>query len=197
MAGRQPDLAQYITVAERIIAFREKFPEGSLQAEILVDDGKRILICAKAFRTPNDMRPGIGHAEKIRGDGPVNRTSAIENGESSAWGRALAALGFEVKHGIASREEVQIAKAKEADGRVSEAKQEVQDNTPDGAWPEPPPLVRMISPAQRKLVFARAKAKGMQEPELKAVLDAYTGQTTTEGIPLDKLDAVLEEIGTP
>ena len=180
MAGRQPDLAQYITVAERIIAFREKFPEGSLQAEILVDDGKRILICAKAFRTPNDMRPGIGHAEEIRGDGPVNRTSAIENGESSAWGRALAALGFEVKHGIASREEVEIAKAKEADGRVSEAKQ-------DGP--------RMISRAQRKEVFDRAKAKGMQESEVKAVIDAHTGQATTEGIPLDKLDSVLEEIG--
>ena len=80
---------------------------------------------------------------------------------------------------------------------VAQRKQsEAKDNTPDGAWPDPPPLVRTISRAQRKEVFDRAKAKGMQESELKALLDALTGQATTEGIPLDKLDSVLEEIGS-
>jgi len=40
------------------------------------------------------MIVGTGHAEEIRGQGPVNRTSALENCETSAIGRALAAIGL-------------------------------------------------------------------------------------------------------
>lgn len=108
------NLEDYITVADRVAAFYNKYPEGSLRAEILVDDGERLLIRARALRTPDDAAPGIGHAEEIRGDSPVNRTSAVENCETSAWGRAIAALGFEVRKGIASREEIEQAKRNEA-----------------------------------------------------------------------------------
>jgi hypothetical protein len=107
------DLDKYVTVAERLVAFYEKFPEGSIRSEILQDDGKRVVMRAQAYRRPDDEVPAIGHAEEVRGDGPVNRTSAIENCETSAAGRALAMLGFEVTKGIASREEVEQAQAEE------------------------------------------------------------------------------------
>lgn len=116
------DLKDYVDVHTRIERFYEKYPEGSLQTQIVEDDGTRIVIKALAFRSPEDPRPGVGHAEEIRGQGMVNKTSALENGETSAWGRALAALGFEVKNGIASRQEVEIAQAKQKDGRTQPAK---------------------------------------------------------------------------
>lgn len=109
----KPDLANYVTVAERIEQFYKQYPEGSLRSEIVTDDGKRIVIKAYAYRTADDAAPATGHAEEIRGDGPVNKTSAVENAETSAVGRAIAMFGFEVKKGIASREEVEQALAEE------------------------------------------------------------------------------------
>ena len=112
---RHPDrLAGYITVAERVQKFYERFPDGSLQTAIVSDDGTRLIMQAKAYRNPDDGQPGVGHAEEVRGHGPVNETSAVENAETSAWGRAIAALGFEVKKGteIASREEMERATVK-------------------------------------------------------------------------------------
>ena len=101
------DLSDYVMVNERITAFREKYPEGSLQSEIVDLRDDLVVIKAFAFRTPDDPKPGIGHsALKIPGATPFTRGSEIENAETSAWGRALAALGFEVKRGIASAEEV-------------------------------------------------------------------------------------------
>lgn len=98
----------YIPVADRISAFREKYPEGSLQSEILSLTDTQVLIKGYAYRTPDDPRPGIGHAaEVIPGRTPYTKDSEVEVAETSAWGRAIAALGFEVKHGIATAEDVQ------------------------------------------------------------------------------------------
>lgn len=97
----------YVTVAERVTAFYERYPEGSIQATVLELSDSRVTIRAEAFRTPDDPRPGVGHASMaIPGSTPFTRGSELENTESSAWGRALAALGFETKRGIASADEV-------------------------------------------------------------------------------------------
>src|SRR3990170_4508137 len=106
-------LEDYITVAERIAKFKELYPEGALQSEIVHIDETKVVMRAYAYRTTTDPRPGIGHAEKLRGSTPVNRTSALENCETSAWGRALAALGLEVKKGFAPREEIEKARRTE------------------------------------------------------------------------------------
>ena len=98
---------EYIQVNERLIAFREKYPEGCVQAEIIELSESRVTMRALAYRTPEDYRPGIGHSSlAIPGATPYTRGSELENCETSAWGRALAALGFEVKRAIASAEEV-------------------------------------------------------------------------------------------
>lgn len=111
MSGRS--LEDYVDVAERLAQYAQKHPHASLTAEILEDDGKRVLIRAVA-EVPVVLeggqvylKRGIGHAEEIRGAGMVNKTSAIENGETSAWGRALAALGFSTSKGVASRQEME------------------------------------------------------------------------------------------
>lgn len=126
------DLENYVTVAERIAKFYAIYPEGVLRSEIMVDDGKRVLIRATAYRSRYDDLPAVGHAEEIRGQGPVNRTSAIENCETSAVGRSLAMLGMEVTRGIASREEIQQAEANAA-ALASIPKVETIDATTVGA----------------------------------------------------------------
>lgn len=97
----------YVPVNERIDAFYATYPEGSLSSEIIELSASRVTVKAYAHRTPDDPRPGTGHSSlDIPGSTPYTRGSEVENAETSAWGRAIAALGFEVKRGIASAEEV-------------------------------------------------------------------------------------------
>jgi hypothetical protein len=99
--------ADYIPVNERIAAFYAKHPDGSLQSELVELSESRVVMRAYAYRSPEDTRPGIGYSSlEIPGRTPYTRGSEVENCETSAWGRAIAALGFEVKRGIATAEDV-------------------------------------------------------------------------------------------
>jgi hypothetical protein len=119
------DLDNYNTVADRIAEFSKKYPEGSLQSEwqmVLVPvltqakdgswstiDRPILVFKASAYRTPDDPRPGVGHAsEPIPGKTPYTKDSEWANGETSAWGRAIVAvLAADTRKGVASRDEVQ------------------------------------------------------------------------------------------
>ena len=84
---------KYTEVYVRVEQFRMAFGETlGIDTNILVDDGKRVVI--KATVTKDGMIIGSGMAEEIRGSTNVNKTSAIENCETSAIGRALASLGL-------------------------------------------------------------------------------------------------------
>jgi len=93
---------KYTQVVHRMEAFRSHVgTQYGIMTEILVDDGKRVVM--KASITDKDGRViGTGHAEEIRGSGyfsqgdkrNINTTSAIENCESSCVGRALSSLGI-------------------------------------------------------------------------------------------------------
>jgi hypothetical protein len=107
----------YVEVSERILEFREKYPKGSLQCEIVpVPEpfaGKFLAVRATAYRTPDDERPGVGLAwEPVPGKTPFTKDSELSNAETSAWGRALIAVGAaDAKRGIASANEVRNRKA--------------------------------------------------------------------------------------
>lgn len=106
------NLEGYVDVAERIRIAREQFPEMSLQSSIWFDDiaGVPHVICkAWFYRSPDDARPGIGHAtEPIPGRTPYTRGSETMNAETSAWGRAIGAVLPFGK--VASADEVRNAK---------------------------------------------------------------------------------------
>ena len=91
---RQKGNKLYTQVVHRMEAFRRMHgTEFGVNTEILVNDGNRVVI--KAVITDKDSRIiGSGLAEEIRGQGVVNTTSALENAETSAIGRALASLGL-------------------------------------------------------------------------------------------------------
>lgn len=113
MNGQQDDLnnrlKDYVEVKVRIQKFYEKYPQGSIQTEIVRWADGVVVMKAFAYRTPEDARPATGHAYEIEGSTQVNCTSALENCETSAVGRALALLGFEIKKSVASKEEVENA----------------------------------------------------------------------------------------
>src|ERR1035437_444020 len=101
----------YIDVATRLAEMREKFPELTMQQvkmEFVSVAGKDwVVYTAAAYRTPEDVRPGIGTAwEPIPGPTSFTRDSEVQNAETAAWGRALIAVGASTRSGIASAEEV-------------------------------------------------------------------------------------------
>src|ERR671921_1848043 len=100
---------EYITVSERIEKFYAKFPQGRILTTIVEHSAETgfILIRAEVYRDPEDALPAAtGHAYELRSAGHVQAGSYVEVCETSSVGRALALLGFEVRRGVASREEV-------------------------------------------------------------------------------------------
>lgn len=84
----------YVDVAERIRLFYERFPEGSIQTELVRLEEGMVVFRASVYRDREDPHPTTGWAYEREGVGLVNKTSFIENCETSAVGRALSNLNF-------------------------------------------------------------------------------------------------------
>jgi len=102
----------YAEVNQRVKAFRAVFPTGSIETEILHLEGeegrRRILVRASVF-DENERFLADGLAEEKEASSYINKTSFIENAQTSAVGRALGFLGFGIDTSIASKEEVETA----------------------------------------------------------------------------------------
>jgi hypothetical protein len=107
------NLADYETVEERLVKFWKDYPDGRIETEIIEFSASRFIVHARIFRTEADARywtSGLAE-ETVQGRG-VNSTSALENCETSAIGRALANAGYATKGKRASREEMSKVAAK-------------------------------------------------------------------------------------
>lgn len=108
MAFDKSSLKDYVEVKDRILEFYEKHPTGSIMSEVVTLTDKLVVVKATVYRNSEDKYPCTGHSQlEIPGGTPYTRGSEVENAETSAWGRALAAMGFKVKNGIASQSEIQ------------------------------------------------------------------------------------------
>ena len=114
------DISNYVTVAERVAMFYEKYPEGSIQFEFMgVMDGDPLKMwgVARAYRTPDDPLPGIGTAsELIVGKSPYTNGSELQNLETACWGRACASLNIGTSKGLSSKEEIIGSRERQAPG---------------------------------------------------------------------------------
>lgn len=98
----------YVQVNDRILAFRKLMPNGSIEPEILnIEDG---YIYMKAIIKNEEGKVlAVGHAYEREDIGFINKTSYVENCETSAVGRALGLCGFGIDTSVASYEEVDNA----------------------------------------------------------------------------------------
>jgi pyruvate/2-oxoglutarate dehydrogenase complex dihydrolipoamide acyltransferase (E2) component len=167
---------EYITVHERIEKFYVKWPQGRILTSIVEHNAETgfVLVRAEIYRDPEDTLPAAtGHAYELRSAGHVQQGSYVEVGETSAVGRALALLGFEVRRGVASREEIERgAKKQQAAARPPEKPSE----KPAQASQKPaPPPERQAPPPSKQTATPQASAG-----EPPADLDAQILQAAEE-----------------
>lgn len=105
---------EYVEVNERIKYFRtaEEYKGWSINTE-LVDFNSESCIMRAEIRDDQWVLRATGYAQEDKSSSYINKTSYVENCETSAWGRALANLGIGIDTSIASSNEVAMAVAKQ------------------------------------------------------------------------------------
>jgi hypothetical protein len=174
------NLEGYIDVPSRIKLFLARHPEGSLQMDepqfVEVEGKKWVIGRAYAYRTPDDPRPGIGTAwEIVPGTTPFTRGSEIQNLETSAWGRAIGALGIGIDASIATLDEIQHAKERSKVMQTTEA-------IPDDPW-------QTDAPAPQYKAVSKGSSMYPATPGQVKAIHAILGKQGTK-TDLDKLAAV-------
>lgn len=95
----------YVEVNERLKFFRENFKDWALESDIVsLENG--VCVIKAIIKNPEGIIKATGYAYEKENSTFVNKTSYIENCETSAWGRALGNLGIGIDTSIASAEEV-------------------------------------------------------------------------------------------
>ena len=108
------NLEDYETVEERLVKFWKDHPDGRISTTLVEHTLQRFIVQASVFRTEVDAQAWTtGFAEETVSTRGVNSTSALENCETSAIGRALANAGYVTKGKRPSREEMSKVKAAE------------------------------------------------------------------------------------
>lgn len=119
----------YIEVNQRVKAFRMIYPEGAIVTEII--DCANGVVTMKATAIDNEGKIlATGFANEKESASFINKTSYIENCETSAVGRALGFCGFGIDTSICSADELNNAleqqKAKPINKRVAEEKKKAE-----------------------------------------------------------------------
>lgn len=120
---------EYLTVAYRIREFRAEYTEYGIETDVI---GAAELVTVKAtIKDPEGRIISTGYAEEKRDSTNINKTSALENAETSAVGRALAFFGLAGTE-IASADEVQNAITqqgeKDAQEKAAKCSEAVRNN---------------------------------------------------------------------
>ena len=108
----------YVEVSTRVKFFRDNYKNWGIETEIItLDNG--ICVVRAVVKDDNGVIKSTGTAYEKENSTFINKTSYIENCETSAVGRALGFLGIGIDEGIASKEEVQNAQLNQNNGETT------------------------------------------------------------------------------
>ena len=173
----------YVEVKDRIVQFYKAFPEGSLRCKewtVTEVAGQAYFVyVAQAFRTQDDQAPAEGIAwEPVPGTTNFTRGSEAQNCETSAWGRAIVALGISADKGIASANEVRNQQSR-------------HDPTPQQTAE-----VRAHHDKRKSLADVLTQRFSGDMTAARQWVQHETGKDATADLTLAEMDALIKEMGS-
>jgi hypothetical protein len=207
------NLENYETVEDRLARFWADHPNGRIHTSIHHYDDNKIVVRAEAyFDRDKDTHPvATGYAEEVRGASPVNKTSHVENAETSAIGRSLANCNYAPRGARPSREEMakvqraaqpvaavktdNVSRFKEACVKAGLKAEDVAvkagvefDKITDADLPK-------LRDAFKQMQTPQPEAVTVEQKE-KAVAAAFPGAKVVEtGVPTARLKALMNARG--
>ena len=184
---------EYAEVNQRVKAFRTLYPEGFITTEILCREGGLCIIKATVghYADGKSVILATGTAYEKEGSSQINRTSYIENCETSAVGRALGMAGFGIDTSIASADEMNNALLQQNTNAVQKPVQaELHVQKPVQAEQAAPYDILQETAADSEL-----RLKWLEKYGEKA-LDASCKKKFGSGFaqtPIDKIKAVMPQ----
>ena len=180
----------YTQVVHRMEAFRRIHgTDFGIDTQILVNDGKKVVV--KAIITDKDNRTvGVGMAEEIRGQGLVNTTSALENAETSAIGRALASLGLAGGEYASANEMDAVVRKTDAIKQTPqvEVKEQEESSTSNNSSPVPMSSSKMFDKIKKHIELIQRKQYKENKEQLQheELVDYFVECTDTYFKTMDK-----------
>ena len=163
---------QYVEVNERIKYFRqeEQYKNWTIMSEFPALDSEQC-VCKATIADASGRVIATGHAHEVQGASNINKTSFVENCETSAIGRALAVLGIGIDTSIASANEVEDAIAKQDSGSTAKKIKKVQEQFDT----EPP--VNIMDKA-----VAYIKSQTDKKKAFASIMDKYESSLTEKQV---------------
>ena len=184
---------EYAEVNQRVKAFRTLYPEGFITTEILCREGGLCIIKATVghYADGKSVILATGTAYEKEGSSQINRTSYIENCETSAVGRALGMAGFGIDTSIASADEMNNA-------LLQQNTSDVQKPVQAAPHVQKPAQAEQAAPydiLQESAADSELRLKWLEKYGEKA-LDASCKKRFGTGFaqtPIDKIKAVMPQ----
>lgn len=184
---------EYAEVNQRVKAFRTLYPEGFITTEILCREGGLCIIKATVghYADGKSVILATGTAYEKEGSSQINRTSYIENCETSAVGRALGMAGFGIDTSIESADEMNNA-------LLQQSTSDVQKPVQAAPHVQKPVQAEQAAPydiLQETAADSELRLKWLEKYGEKA-LDASCKKKFGTGFaqtPIDKLKAVMPQ----
>lgn len=184
---------EYAEVNQRVKAFRTLYPEGFITTEILCREGGLCIIKATVghYADGKSVILATGTAYEKEGSSQINRTSYIENCETSAVGRALGMAGFGIDTSIASAEEMNNALLQQNTNDVQKPAQAAPHvQKPVQAEPAAPYDILQETAADSELRLKWLEKYGEKALDASCKKKFGTGFAQT---PIDKIKAVMPQ----
>ena len=184
---------EYAEVNQRVKAFRTLYPEGFITTEILCREGGLCIIKATVghYADGKSVILATGTAYEKEGSSQINRTSYIENCETSAVGRALGMAGFGIDTSIASADEMNNALLQQNTSDVQKPVQAASHvQKPVQAEQAAPYDILQESAADSELRLKWLERYGEKALDASCKKKFGTGFAQT---PIDKIKAVMPQ----
>lgn len=166
---------QYVEVNERIKFFRQEdqYKNWGINTEFSVFSSDECM-CRCYITNENGDIVAVGHAHEEKAGSNINKTSYVENCETSAVGRALAMLGIGIDASIASANEVEEAIAKQE---------------------SPPPAAKAAAPKAKAAPAKKAVAKKVEEEPVDDIMDKAVNYIKGQSDKRKAFDLIVSKYG--